>query len=407
MDYKQIYYPESRFGGFTNLDGTIAFYTRINALIDPSYTVLDIGCGRGSYGEDPVKLRRDLHILRGKGKKIIGIDLDENAKVNPYLDEFQLIKNNHWPVENSSVDLGVADFVLEHVGDPDSFGQRLLANESPASDAQIAAFERNQVLQQAIFDVGRQAAQFTLDDALSRLSTDAEIAIFEAEAAFAKFNDELERLRTLDPELFGARQKEAQAEQERVLAEIEQRNQNAINLANLGNRAQLSLLDRQALAQTRRQRLQQNFQREQNELDRALRSDELAEATRAARALEDIQSERIDLEQQQFKLQIFSTIVASPQLLFFLGEQGIEEFGGLLGEEGDEVIRELIAGIGEQGPGANIQEFSRLSAGEQGTESFRISALTGTAPQDVGSLLQSSAPTSATPTSLNRIRLGR
>src|SRR5438093_943558 len=47
MDYKSLYYPESRFGGFTGVDGTLAFYIRVNSLIDSSSVVLDVGCGRG------------------------------------------------------------------------------------------------------------------------------------------------------------------------------------------------------------------------------------------------------------------------------------------------------------------------------------------------------------------------
>ena len=54
MNYLNIHYPESLFGGFTDVDGTITFFTRVNALIDSSSVVLDVGCGRGVYGEDTV-----------------------------------------------------------------------------------------------------------------------------------------------------------------------------------------------------------------------------------------------------------------------------------------------------------------------------------------------------------------
>ena len=42
------WFPEVGAGGFTSLDGTIEFYTRINALLDPAMTVLDFGAGRGA-----------------------------------------------------------------------------------------------------------------------------------------------------------------------------------------------------------------------------------------------------------------------------------------------------------------------------------------------------------------------
>lgn len=121
MDYKSIYYPESKFGGFTDVDGTIAFYIRVNSLISPSSVVLDVGCGRGAYAEDPVSIRRELRILKGKCKKVIGIDIDENAKENPFLDEFHLIEGSRWHLEDESVDVCVCFNVLEHIEDPGSF----------------------------------------------------------------------------------------------------------------------------------------------------------------------------------------------------------------------------------------------------------------------------------------------
>jgi SAM-dependent methyltransferase len=121
MDYQGIYYPESRFGGFTDVDGTIAFYTRVEALLRPSSVVLDVGCGRGAYADDPVQVRRERRIFKGKCRKVIGIDVDRLAAGNPYIDEFRQIENGYWPLADDSIDLCVCDCVLEHVEDPVSF----------------------------------------------------------------------------------------------------------------------------------------------------------------------------------------------------------------------------------------------------------------------------------------------
>lgn len=121
MTFQQIYYPESRWGGFTRVDGTIAFYTRVNSLITPSCTVLDVGCGRGIYWDDPVRARRDLRVLKRKCLKVIGIDVDQQALGNPAIDEFRLIEGGSWPLEDASVNLCLADSVLEHVADPEAF----------------------------------------------------------------------------------------------------------------------------------------------------------------------------------------------------------------------------------------------------------------------------------------------
>jgi ubiquinone/menaquinone biosynthesis C-methylase UbiE len=121
MNLQNKFYPESCFGGFSDIDGTIAFYTRVNALLQPSSVLLDVGCGRGVYAEDGVPLRQQLRIFKGKCQRVIGLDVDEAARANPYLDEFHLIADEEWPVTDGSVDICIADFVIEHISDPDKF----------------------------------------------------------------------------------------------------------------------------------------------------------------------------------------------------------------------------------------------------------------------------------------------
>jgi SAM-dependent methyltransferase len=116
------FYPESRFGGFSDIDGTIRFYSRVHGLLRPDAIVLDVGCGRGTRPiDDPIRFRRELQLLRGKCKKVIGIDVDPNAAQNRGIDEFRPISGNRWPVPAESIDLIVSDFVLEHVEDPKSY----------------------------------------------------------------------------------------------------------------------------------------------------------------------------------------------------------------------------------------------------------------------------------------------
>lgn len=116
------FHPEARFGGFTDIDAAIAFYLRVRELLEPDAIALDIGCGRGTQADDPVRVRRDLRILKGHCRRVIGIDVDPAAADNPFVDEYRPIPpGGRWPLDDASVDLAVADFVVEHVEDPDAF----------------------------------------------------------------------------------------------------------------------------------------------------------------------------------------------------------------------------------------------------------------------------------------------
>jgi SAM-dependent methyltransferase len=122
-DPKLRHYPEARFGGFSDVDQMVLFYTRVRALLQPSFTVLDIGCGRGRHadGQRPA-IQRQLRSFDGLCRLVIGIDLDPAARANPLVDEFRLITpEKPWPLADASVDLAISDYMLEHVEDPDAF----------------------------------------------------------------------------------------------------------------------------------------------------------------------------------------------------------------------------------------------------------------------------------------------
>jgi len=119
LNLKEFFFPETGAGGYTRVDGTVEFYSRINALLSPEMVVLDYGAGRGAAAEDPVAYRRGLQTLKGRVAKVIGMDIDPAVESNVLIDEAIIIEPNKLlPLPDTNVDLIVCDSVFEHFDDP-------------------------------------------------------------------------------------------------------------------------------------------------------------------------------------------------------------------------------------------------------------------------------------------------
>ena len=100
-------YPEAAVGGYTQLDGQVEFYTRVNALVGPESHVLDFGAGRGHWAVDPMpEISRRLRMLKGRVARVVGTDVDEAKVVAP---------GAPLPYDDGTFDLVIADHVLEHI----------------------------------------------------------------------------------------------------------------------------------------------------------------------------------------------------------------------------------------------------------------------------------------------------
>ncbi len=106
-----------------SFDSSLAFFATAQALALDASVVVDVGCGRGAMVD--ADEGRALQDLRGPGRHVIGIDIDPAGTDNPTLDEFRLIDDDRWPLEDGSVDLAVCDWTLEHVADPVAFVREL------------------------------------------------------------------------------------------------------------------------------------------------------------------------------------------------------------------------------------------------------------------------------------------
>lgn len=112
---------ENKIGGYSENDGTIDFYSRINCLINHDSEVLDFGAGRGYWAEDNSFFRKQTRLLKGKVKRVYACDIDKAVYLNKNVDEILDMEDEKVIAPSQSMDLIVADFVLEHIENPNTF----------------------------------------------------------------------------------------------------------------------------------------------------------------------------------------------------------------------------------------------------------------------------------------------
>jgi SAM-dependent methyltransferase len=117
------YRPEAQAGGILRDDGEIHFFTRVNALLRPDMTVLDFGAGRGHiFLEETTSYRTRLSKIQGKVRAVVGVDVDDGILKHPFLDKRIVVQpGSPLPIEDSSIDVLIAHWVLEHITDPKFF----------------------------------------------------------------------------------------------------------------------------------------------------------------------------------------------------------------------------------------------------------------------------------------------
>ena len=120
-------YPELGAGGFTSVDGSMEFYGRVQALLEPSMTVLDYGAGRAAWFEDDAcAARREARLIKGKVASVVGCDVDPAVLENRSVDKAIVSGlDEPLPFEDASIDLIVSDYVFEHVTNVDQFSEEV------------------------------------------------------------------------------------------------------------------------------------------------------------------------------------------------------------------------------------------------------------------------------------------
>ena len=115
-------------GNFVPGDGSIDFFARVRTLVDENSRVLDLGAGRAAWFEgDECQTRRKMRLLKGEVAEIVGADIDEAVFQNKTVDKHVVFTlGEPLPFEDASFDLIMADFVLEHVENPETFAAEIM-----------------------------------------------------------------------------------------------------------------------------------------------------------------------------------------------------------------------------------------------------------------------------------------
>lgn len=119
-------YPEYAAGGYSRVDGSVEFYTRVRALLCQDMRVVDYGAGRAALTLRAIPIVRDLRTLKGSVAEVIGVDIDPEVLGNPTVDRaIVLDESGRIPLPDGSVGLVLSDFTFEHVQDPGLVGAEL------------------------------------------------------------------------------------------------------------------------------------------------------------------------------------------------------------------------------------------------------------------------------------------
>ena len=91
-------------------NGTKEFHDLVTGFIVPEKsTVLEIGPGPEN---------KTSAFLASRAARLDGLDIDERARTNPSLNSALIYDGGLFPLEGESYDVVVADYVMEHVEDP-------------------------------------------------------------------------------------------------------------------------------------------------------------------------------------------------------------------------------------------------------------------------------------------------
>ena len=151
-DVRRRVYPEVQAGGFADNDGSLLFYARLNALLEPHMRVLDFACGSGIL----------LSSLSDDGRHVFAtdlvLDIARDVATELELERVTFLDIELWEgaIDAQSLDVVIAANVLEHVDDRQGLLRKLSSKLRPGGRLVISGPTEN-----AIYRLGRRIVGFT------------------------------------------------------------------------------------------------------------------------------------------------------------------------------------------------------------------------------------------------------
>jgi hypothetical protein len=273
---------------------------------------------------------------------------------------------------------------------------------SDATSTEIAQAEFQTQMIEQINDLNLRAFEFVEAEQASRRTQDEANAAAVLARERDQFLSDLRVQEKLNPEILAQKEKEVETDFQNAIAEIKQEGvQRRLDLEIQGEQKRQTS-ERQFELDIAVQKSEQDFAAAQSALDRELQALNLEEAQRQALVVEQMDRQRQSLAEKQFKMEIFSFLSASPEMLYFMqqDENLSNQFNSLLADVDEsgtlsEATQSLIKTI-QARPTLNIQQFSRLTRKEKGIERFSQAGQTGTTKENVEAGLLGQAPVSPT-----------
>lgn len=119
-------YPEHQAGGYGRYDARINYFSRVTALADENFHVLDFGAGRGKFTDIEAAGMRRITDISKRVSRFAAFDVDPIVLENGETEDRHFAPiGERLPFSDESFDLISAWMVVEHITDPQFYASEI------------------------------------------------------------------------------------------------------------------------------------------------------------------------------------------------------------------------------------------------------------------------------------------